>query len=58
MDMADNKTGALTLKREYPNPRTLPTQPSWQATTTTTHAVRIDYRIVFYYYQNRICKNL
>lgn len=25
-----NRTGVLTLKREYPDPRTLPAQPSWQ----------------------------
>ncbi|HXX96776.1 MAG TPA: hypothetical protein VEL11_06635 [Candidatus Bathyarchaeia archaeon] len=28
--MADNRTGILTFKREYPDPRTLPAQPSWQ----------------------------
>jgi hypothetical protein len=28
--MGDNRTGVLTLKREYPDPRTLPAQPSWQ----------------------------
>ncbi|MGB8938458.1 MAG: hypothetical protein WCC17_25475 [Candidatus Nitrosopolaris sp.] len=26
----DNRTGVLTLEREYPCPRTLPAQPSWQ----------------------------
>jgi hypothetical protein len=25
-----NRTGILSLKREYPDPRTLPAQPSWQ----------------------------
>ena len=28
--MGDSRTGVLTLKREYPDPRTLPAQPSWQ----------------------------
>jgi hypothetical protein len=28
--MADNRTGIVTFKREYPDPRTLPAQPSWQ----------------------------
>ncbi len=27
---SDNRTGVLSLKREYPDPRTLPAQPSWQ----------------------------
>jgi hypothetical protein len=26
----DNRTGVLFVKREYPDPRTLPAQPSWQ----------------------------
>jgi hypothetical protein len=26
----DNRAGVLTLKREYPDPKTLPAQPSWQ----------------------------
>ena len=26
---SDNRMGVLTLKREYPDPRTLPAQPSW-----------------------------
>jgi len=26
----DNKTGVLLVKKEYPDPRTLPAQPSWQ----------------------------
>ena len=30
MKISDNRT--LTLKREYPDPRTLPAQPSWQQT--------------------------
>ena len=30
-DGRDNRTGILTLqKREYPDPQTLPAQPSWQ----------------------------
>jgi hypothetical protein len=28
--MADNRTGILTFRREYPDPRILPVQPSWQ----------------------------
>ena len=26
----DNRTGVLSVKKEYPDPRTLPAQPSWQ----------------------------
>src|SRR5215467_2611441 len=26
----DNRTRALSIKKEYPDPLTLPTQPSWQ----------------------------
>ncbi|HYA82782.1 MAG TPA: hypothetical protein VEH06_04945 [Candidatus Bathyarchaeia archaeon] len=26
----DNRTGALSVKKEFPDPRTLPAQPSWQ----------------------------
>jgi hypothetical protein len=27
---SDNRTGVLSVKKEYPDPRTLPAQPSWQ----------------------------
>jgi hypothetical protein len=27
---SDNRTGVVSVKREYPDPRTLPAQPSWQ----------------------------
>jgi hypothetical protein len=26
----DNRTGVLSVKKKYPDPRTLPAQPSWQ----------------------------
>ena len=26
----DKRTGVLSVKKEYPDPRTLPAQPSWQ----------------------------
>jgi hypothetical protein len=28
--MRDNRTGVVSVKKEYPDPLTLPTQPSWQ----------------------------
>jgi hypothetical protein len=30
MSTSDNRTGVVSVKKEYPDPRTLPAQPSWQ----------------------------